>query len=454
MSRALLRAALLTTLVGGGVGGCATVGTHSIEEGRTPYNEVIQSTSEQQTLLNLVRVHDGETPLFVDVTEVDAQTSAQASIMGNPTMIGTAGTAGSITVSGQYQEQPTVRYQPLLGAALVAQVSSPVTAESLVNLYNSGWPLGSVFDLAVTRLTPSFDDYHVAVDALMTLDRYGALVLEAKAPDKSKRLSKGNVTVMTGEAPKGDAALVIYFRHDGLRTRFLPCDQGKKSGDDDDTSGREEQLVKSVADKLWARVEHAIGQHGRRLVLTLKSGADLREHIRDDAPPGLQTRSALGVLKNAAEGDNLVVFDAKEDVDRIIAATRAADGLTAVGDLTAKCHASFYRAGDRVDGEDNVFGNRMFTMMFDGTDKGVLSDVDAKKEVKFGDSRRLILIQITTERPVDGFAAVRHGERWYSIRADDIISKRNLALVTQIDTIQAVAPQTQPLTPAIVVGGR
>ena len=54
----------------------------------------------------------------------------------------------------------------------------------------------------------------------------------------------------------------------------------------------------------------------------------------------------------------------------------------------------------------------------------------------------------------DAFAAVFHKGCWYSLRNDDLISKRNLALVAQIDTIQAVQPQTQPLTPTINVGGR
>jgi hypothetical protein len=55
--------------------GCSVVGPASIDHGRTSYNEVIEDTSRQQALLNVVRVSKGESPLFIDVTEVDAATS-------------------------------------------------------------------------------------------------------------------------------------------------------------------------------------------------------------------------------------------------------------------------------------------------------------------------------------------------------------------------------------------
>ncbi len=452
MSGKSTRALLLTPLIG--LGACSGVGTLSIENGRTPYNEVIQATSEQQTLLNLVRVHEGETPLFVDVTEVDAQTSAQAGISGGPTLLGALGTSGAVTLSGQYLEQPTVRYQPLLGNALVAQVSTPVTAESIVNLYNSEWPLGSIFDLTVTRFTPAFDDYHGALDALATLDRYGALVLEAKLPAKPQSRSRDPLAALAASPAKGDADLLIHFQPSGFRTRFGPCDDGTRASDlmEVDPSRND---VSIVARHLWLRVQDLLHQHSDPVVLTVKSGPASSGR---DGPPRLQTRSALGMLKDATEGDNLVTFGSQEEVDDIIEKTRQANEAADqnartrhrddASALNVQCHASFYRAGDLKD-----WNNRRFTNVA-GAKASVLSPGDRNAETQFGNDRRLILVRITTQRPADAFAPVFHRGRWYSLRDDDLISKRNLALVSQIDTIQAVAPQTQPLTPAIVVSGR
>jgi hypothetical protein len=141
------------------VSACSNVGTTSIHMGRTPYNEAIHDTSAQQTLLNIVRVSNNETPLFMDVTEVDAATTVGASITGGDSGLGgipnfkstsagtIAGAVGAISGSATYTEAPTVRYQPLLGQPLIAQVSSPLDPDSLVNRYNSEWALRPVFTL-------------------------------------------------------------------------------------------------------------------------------------------------------------------------------------------------------------------------------------------------------------------------------------------------------------------
>jgi hypothetical protein len=111
------------------LGGCGVVGPTSIKLGRNSYNEVIHQTSADQLLVNLVRIHNHEMPLFIDVTEVDATVQVQANASGAQTNIGArAGTTGgtlagaveSVALSGQYLEAPTIRYQPLQGAPLIA----------------------------------------------------------------------------------------------------------------------------------------------------------------------------------------------------------------------------------------------------------------------------------------------------------------------------------------------
>src|SRR3984957_20370714 len=67
---------------------CSVVGPASIDHGRTSYNEVIEYTSRQPALLNLVRVSNGESPLFIDVTEVAAATSAGGTLGGGATGLG------------------------------------------------------------------------------------------------------------------------------------------------------------------------------------------------------------------------------------------------------------------------------------------------------------------------------------------------------------------------------
>ncbi|MGO9683412.1 MAG: hypothetical protein ACLPTZ_12650, partial [Beijerinckiaceae bacterium] len=206
---------------------CSTVGPASIDQGRTSYNQVIQDTSAQQTLLNIIRVRKSETPLFMDVTEVDAATTFQTAISGGPSLLGATpnvkstsagtinGAVGFITGGAQYQEAPTVRYQPLSGQALVAQVSTPMTAEALANLFSSDWPLAAVLSFSIDRLTPNFLDYEQALNAIIHLDHYGAIIITAtpssESSDRANKSTSGVVTIASSSPAKNDN-LTIYYR--------------------------------------------------------------------------------------------------------------------------------------------------------------------------------------------------------------------------------------------------
>src|ERR1700722_685629 len=123
-------AAFSAIAAGATLGGCGVVGPYSIEHGRTSYNDVIHQTSADQLFTNLIRIHNNEMPLFMDITEVDASVLVQGSVTGGVSGIGaTKGTTGgtlagqvsSVAGTGQYQEAPVIRYQPLQGQPLIAQ---------------------------------------------------------------------------------------------------------------------------------------------------------------------------------------------------------------------------------------------------------------------------------------------------------------------------------------------
>ena len=75
--------------------GCALIGPTAVETGRNTYNEAVATSSRQQILINIVRVHRNENPVFVDIPEIDASsqlqlsaTSALTNIGGHPGTIG------------------------------------------------------------------------------------------------------------------------------------------------------------------------------------------------------------------------------------------------------------------------------------------------------------------------------------------------------------------------------
>ena len=151
------------------------------------------------------------------------------------------------------------------------------------------------------------------------------------------------------------------------------------------------------------------------------------------------------MLNTVAAGDNLVLFGDKAMVDGVIA--------TNVSEQASRCHVSFYFTGT-TSGLPKEAGaaeraNERFTGI-SGATKGPLARADFDKERVFGNERRLILIQVTALPPSDAYASYRG--QWYSIQDRDVISKRSLALVTQIDTIQALPMAASPLLTTVNVG--
>lgn len=187
----LARTAIVATTIAM-LAACQVAGPDSIERGRGSYNEVLHQTSDEQVLSNIVRVAHKEPTFIMDVTEVDAALLVQGSLTGGVANVGArpgtsggtiAGQTGAVNTTLEYQESPTIRYQPLLGAPLIAQLSTPVNVDSLAAMSDSDWPLAAIAAFAVNYLTPNFEDKHLALNAILQLDSYGALLISAAKSD-------------------------------------------------------------------------------------------------------------------------------------------------------------------------------------------------------------------------------------------------------------------------------
>ena len=58
-----------------------------------------------------------------------------------------------------------------------------------------------------------------------------------------------------------------------------------------------------------------------------------------------------------------------------------------------------------------------------------------------------MLVAVSDAPPENAFAAVNHAGKWYYIFDDDEVSKKTLALIVQINTIQAIPTQSAPWIP-------
>ncbi|MGP0059860.1 MAG: hypothetical protein ACLPID_11305 [Beijerinckiaceae bacterium] len=385
----------------------------------------------------------------MDVTEVDAATVFGTTISGGPTALGASpnfkstsagtisGAIGFITGGAQYQEAPTVRYQPLSGQALIAQVSTPMTAEALANLFSSDWSLAAVLSFSIDRLTPNYLDYEQALNAIVHLDRYGAIIIAATP---------------TGTPAKNDN-LTIYYRPKHAASSEPNCDANHKTRAKNDDA----QIVSA----LWKRLEKIYGVQGDVDFITLSTKGSPK-----GLRPPIQTRSALGVMKAVAEPDHTTHYIAvmKPDSVRKLIAQWKNRNMDCRGDINFYTvdpkepleldepeQNLIYQSNEKI---SDVIRDQRRSLITLFPDKPELKTDEARLEAALLHARRFMLIAVSDEPPSDAFVSVKHSGKWYYIFNDDVVSKRTLALITQINTMLAIPLQSPSLTPSISVGAR
>jgi hypothetical protein len=452
--QAYFRVTAAIVLAGAVLGACQKIGPGSIALGRLNYNEVIQETSKVQTFANIVRAYNHEPTAFMDVTQISATVLGQMSLSGAIGSIGAAtGKLGSVNIGPlEYQESPTIQYQPLLGQALATQVSTPISPDSLANLFDSNWPFASLLTLSVDRITPGYRDYFPAIDALISLDQLGAIVLTSEAivvNDTSEKQGSGD------QSKTSIPVLAVNLETKAPRIVFdhkqMPAD------------------ANALVSILWSRFLNLISGSApidkQSKVVRFRSNAF---RIPVGAPVGnltiLRTRSALGVLQWAfTQPDPLFAVIDKPLFDQI-----RGNLWNVSGD---ECNNPFYTLTPEQeslqDGQERPDKpgrslNRVdpTTLSVKATSviqKCLLTIIDPAESVEHeGDLfalRRFMLIIKSTQPPVEPYVAYNDGKFWYHIASDDVISQRNFLLVSQILTIQAAPPAPLPLTPTVTVGG-
>jgi hypothetical protein len=143
-----------------GCGGSATSG--SLPSTRLDYNEAIVRSSNEQLLLNLVRLRYLHAPQFFEVTAVTTQSSVTqggnfgiGGNLGNNLVDNTIFTpfvTPSLGGSVQVEDRPTVSYQPLQGEAFAQRMVRPIRPETLLLLVDVGWRIDRLLACCVQRI--------------------------------------------------------------------------------------------------------------------------------------------------------------------------------------------------------------------------------------------------------------------------------------------------------------
>ena len=135
--------------------GCTTLGPYALDQTRLHYNEVIKRTTEEQLLLNIVRLRYTDTPSSLAVSAIAAQFERSLSLQLTPFFV--AGNEASFTavlpqVLGLGADRPTVSLTPLDDQEFTRKLFTPVPLDGVIYLAKTTWPIATVFRLYLENL--------------------------------------------------------------------------------------------------------------------------------------------------------------------------------------------------------------------------------------------------------------------------------------------------------------
>lgn len=396
-------------------GGCV-FGPAALTESRMRYNEAIRRTSNEQLLLNLVRLRYRDVPFVLDVGSVSAQfefrQSADVSGTLNENVGPNPSNPDSLDLGGgiSFADRPTVTFSPVQGQEFVRQLMTPLSIDTLLLLQRSGWSLERVLRLCVQNINgvdnatrasgptppdvPPYEDFLRVTELIRTLQlrRQIAFGYRTEEADLSDPLS---TTQVTGED-------LILAAKEGYTFRRTP--QGGAF------------VLRGVKQTLELRIARAARKtpEAAELLdrLSLAPGSDRYpiEFIgtdvidREPNPPGfkrilLGTRALLGMFFYLSQG---IEIPESHREDGLVTITRT-------------------EAGDVFDWK-NVTGD---------------------------------LLQVHSQRtpPRNAAVSVRYRGYWFYIDDTDLNSKSTFTLLAQLASLQAgVEAKAGPLL-TIPIGG-
>ena len=185
------------------INACAQYGPSLVKAGRNDYNIAISQTSNEQTLLNLVRLRYSDNPLWLSVgsvtTSYNIGAASSAGIDGDNDSNYSWGLSGAAT----YSESPTISYTPIRGEAFVRNILRPMDFDTFMLLANSGWDIDSLLRLTASRInglpnaptsegstpesSPEYRDFVKATNILRELQKKDALRFRYQDPGENTK---------------------------------------------------------------------------------------------------------------------------------------------------------------------------------------------------------------------------------------------------------------------------
>jgi len=135
--------------------GCSTsFGVHAVPEARIGYNQSITQSGDEQMLLNLVRLRYRDSVTFLELSSVVTQYGYSGGVGANVTgpLRNFRSAVGGISGAVDYEERPTVAYEPLQGSEFAQRMLTPIAPDTIVLMSQSGWSIERLLLCCVERL--------------------------------------------------------------------------------------------------------------------------------------------------------------------------------------------------------------------------------------------------------------------------------------------------------------
>lgn len=159
----------LACLTGMAGGGCSTLGPRTIRGDRFNYNKAGADSSNEQLLLNIVRLRYGEPIYWLEIGSMLSQYTFDAGVSfntwdydvnrwKNPALRALFGVRPDPAptdgrgINFGWSDRPTITYSPLQGEEFAKRLMTPIPAATIMYLAQSGWRIDQVFECCVQRV--------------------------------------------------------------------------------------------------------------------------------------------------------------------------------------------------------------------------------------------------------------------------------------------------------------